>query len=238
MSKLQFRKLNASEVEVRIGGFNKAKTGMYLLIYKDARVDMKILDETFGVFGWERDHKELNGNIYCGIGIYDIKTNRTVWKWDAGSEIENNTSKDSPQKVKGSASDSFKRAGFNWGIGRELYTSPFIWLNQGVGFKDKWDKFSVKEIDCDSEGVINKLVIYNETLGKVVYTLDKKETPKEPVPFKKATQEQIKELTELIPDLALMFAHYQIDGFEQMSEVLASETIRRKKGEKHEIKRK
>ena len=92
-----------------------------MLLYKNARVDMAVLDELYSPMGWQRDHKEVKGNMYCGIGIWDDKKACWVWKWDAGTE--SNT-----EKEKGEASDSFKRAGTNWGIGRELYTSPFIWL--------------------------------------------------------------------------------------------------------------
>ena len=114
-----FRDLKSNEIDCRIAQIKK--TWLSLLLYKDARVDMDILDETFGTFGWDRDHKELKGNIYCGIGIWDDKKGRMVWKWDAGKESFSDSEK-------GEASDSFKRAGFNWGIGRELYTAPQIFI--------------------------------------------------------------------------------------------------------------
>ena len=113
------RALKADEIELRIG--TVGKKGVTVLLYKNARVDRQILDETYGQFGWECDYKELKGNMYCGIGVYDEKTGRTVWKWDCGTE--SNT-----EKEKGEASDAFKRAGFRWGIGIELYSSPFIFL--------------------------------------------------------------------------------------------------------------
>ena len=113
------RALKPSEVEVRIG--TVGKNGVTLLLYKNARVDMQILDETFGSFGWQRDHKEIKGNLYCGIGVWSCDVDGWVWKWDCGTE--SNT-----EKEKGEASDSFKRAGFCWGIGRELYNSPFIFV--------------------------------------------------------------------------------------------------------------
>ena len=115
----EIRPLRADEIEVRVGAVG-AK-GATMLLYKNARVDMAILDETFGAENWQRDHKEVKGNLYCGIGIWDDKKACWVWKWDCGTE--SNT-----EKEKGEASDSFKRAGTNWGIGRELYTSPFIFL--------------------------------------------------------------------------------------------------------------
>lgn len=114
------RPLKADEIEVRVG--QVYEKGVSMLLYKNARVDMAILDETYGQMGWQRDHKEVKGNMYCGIGIYDVESGEWVWKWDCGTE--SNT-----EKEKGEASDAFKRAGTNWGIGRELYTSPFIWLD-------------------------------------------------------------------------------------------------------------
>ena len=113
----KFRPLRADEIDCRVNTISEK--GLSLLLYKDARVDMDILDETVGAENWERDHKELKGNIYCGIGIWDEEKQRFIYKWDAGKESFSDSEK-------GEASDSFKRAGFNWGIGRELYTAPFI----------------------------------------------------------------------------------------------------------------
>lgn len=114
-----FRDLKSDEIDCRVAQIKK--TWLSLLLYKDARVDMNILDETVGPLNWDRDHKELKGNIYAGIGIWNEEKNRMIWKWDAGKE--SNT-----EAEKGEASDSFKRAGVNWGIGRELYTSPAIFI--------------------------------------------------------------------------------------------------------------
>lgn len=125
-----FRDLKADEVECRIGTVVKDK-GVSLLLYKDARCDMAILDETFTPFGWQRDHFELKGNIYCKVGI---KADNGEWIWKADCGKESYT-----ESEKGEASDSFKRACVNWGIGRELYTSPFIWV--------KWEN-----CDIDAKG--------------------------------------------------------------------------------------
>lgn len=114
-----FRDLKSDEIDCRVSQITKE--WLTLLLYKDARVDMNILDETVGNMNWDRDHKELKGNIYAGIGIWNEKQNRMVWKWDSGKESFT-------EAEKGEASDSFKRAGVNWGIGRELYTSPVIFI--------------------------------------------------------------------------------------------------------------
>ena len=126
---IEFRDLTADEIEVRVQSINVQKgvpTGVILLLYKNARCDMNILDETVGTENWQREHYECKGNLFCRVGInanYDdvSKPERWIWKSDCG--VESNT-----EKEKGEASDSFKRACFNFGIGRELYTSPFIWI--------------------------------------------------------------------------------------------------------------
>ena len=118
---LNFRTLKASEIDVRVGSVDKNNKWITLLLYKDARVDQDILDETVGKTQWERDHKELKGNIYAGVSIYDTEKMQWITKWDAGKE--SNT-----ESEKGEASDSFKRACVNWGIGRELYTAPQIFI--------------------------------------------------------------------------------------------------------------
>lgn len=161
----KFRTLKPDEIELRA---SKVKsTGFGLLLYKTARTDQDILDEEVGPMGWQRDHKELKENMYCGIGIYDKDTNQWVWKWDAGAESYS-------EKEKGEASDSFKRAGFNWGIGRELYTSPFIWImdkslieSYGEGKDIKYrlkngTKLYVSDIQYNEKREIIKLTIKNK----------------------------------------------------------------------------
>ncbi len=106
--------LDISDIDFRAAQVRKVKNNkvmLTLLAYKDARVDMKRLDEVLGIFGWQRLHKEIKGVVYCGISINGVE------KWDAGTESFS-------EAQKGEASDSFKRAGFNWGIGRELYDFP------------------------------------------------------------------------------------------------------------------
>lgn len=109
-----FRKLTANDVEARVQSCDE--NGFALLLYKNARVDQNILDETFTPFGWQNRYEEFKGNMYCSIGI---KNDAGEWIWKSNCGTESNT-----EKEKGEASDSFKRAGFNWGIGRELYTAP------------------------------------------------------------------------------------------------------------------
>ncbi len=170
-----FRRLNADEIECRVQS-NK-DNGCILLLYKNARCDMNILDETVGQMNWQRDHKELKGVMYAGVGIYDTERGSWVWKWDCGSESNTDAQK-------GEASDSFKRACVNWGIGRELYTAPFIWINRNdYEVIDKTnrckDSFRVSDIGYDDAGNISYLTIFNKRTDKKVYSysIGKKETP-------------------------------------------------------------
>ncbi|MBO5803559.1 MAG: hypothetical protein J6R25_00560 [Bacteroidales bacterium] len=118
---INFRKLKADEIECRIGQTFKAKQAISLLLYKNARCDMALLDEVVGAENWQREHYECKGNLYCRVGIKNNTSGEWVWKSDAG--VESNT-----EAIKGESSDSFKRACVNWGIGRELYTAPFIYI--------------------------------------------------------------------------------------------------------------
>ena len=160
------RLLKANEIECRIGTINEK--GLTLLLYKDARCDMNILDETVGAENWERDHIELKGNIYCGVSIYDEEKKDWVTKWDAGKE--SNT-----EAEKGEASDSFKRACVNWGIGRELYTAPFIYISADSVKIEKnekgkyytYDKFQVEAIKYNENREIIALSILNKAKKRV-----------------------------------------------------------------------
>lgn len=161
------RTLTAREIECRQAMIKK--NGVQLLLYKDARCDMAILDETFGPMNWMRHHTRDNAN--CIISIWDEDKGQWVDKEDVGTE--SNT-----EAQKGLASDSFKRAGVNWGIGRELYTSPFIWIsNANCEIKEDQqgrlrcnDRFEVKEIGYNEHREIERLVIVNSKTKNVVFT--------------------------------------------------------------------
>ena len=167
--KLKFRKLNADEIEVRIGtakyenpkDHSSKILGASYLLYKNARVDMTLLDESVGAINWQRTHEFKDGKLYCTVSIYDEHKGLWVSKEDVG--VESNT-----EAEKGQASDSFKRACFNWGIGRELYTSPFIWIKPTSQEDLKYTKFYVKEIEYTND-VISKLVIVDKD-GNIRFT--------------------------------------------------------------------
>ena len=162
---LKFRDLRADEIDCRIAMVKQS--GLSLLLYKDARCDMNILDETVGAFNWQRSHTRDNAN--CIVSIYDEDKKQWVSKEDTGTE--SNT-----EKEKGLASDSFKRACFNWGIGRELYTAPFIWVDASMcGLKDGkcYDKFAVADIKIEDKKIVYLKIVNTSKNGAVVFETGK-----------------------------------------------------------------
>lgn len=168
----EFRKLKANELQCKCTD-TKFKGSATILIYKDARVDQRVLDETVSPMHWQKDYKEIDGKIYCGVAIKDKDTGEWIWKWDCGTE-------GNFEAEKSEASDAFKRACFNWGLGRELYDTPKI----KVSCPDKYyynDKltmtFSVKSIEWE-DNTLTDLVIVDK-YGKVVYDYKGGEQPKQ-----------------------------------------------------------
>ncbi len=162
------RLLKADEIECRIGTISEK--GLSLLLYKDARVDMKILDEVYGTNNWQRHHEVIGGNLYCTVEIWDDEKRQWIEKQDVGTESMT-------EKEKGAASDAFKRACVSLGIGRELYTAPFIWIPSSKADiqtrNGKFicnDKFSVSSITYSKEREITALTIVNGK-GNVVYSM-------------------------------------------------------------------
>lgn len=164
------RKLRADEIECRVS--TVSEKGCSLLLYKDARVDMKLLDEEFGPMNWQRKHESIDGKMFCTISVWDAEKGCWVSKQDVGTESYT-------EATKGESSDSFKRAAFNWQCGVELYTAPFIWINaKDVNLVDKngkkttYDHFTLKDIQYDGER-ISALEIVNDKLKRTVYTFGK-----------------------------------------------------------------
>lgn len=148
----KFRFLEADEIECRVA--QCSDKGVQLLLYKTARTDAALLDEVYPD-AWQNDFKVIDGKMYGGIGI---KVNSEwLWRWDCGTESN-------MEAEKGEASDAFKRAGFKWGIGAELYSSPFIWVkaeNCKIENRKCYDRFKVQGIDYDENGRISFLAIDN-----------------------------------------------------------------------------
>ena len=160
-----FRDLLAEEIECRVA--QVTDYGVSLLLYKDARCDQNILDETVGAMNWMRSHTRDNAN--CIVSLWDDVKKQWISKEDTGTE--SNT-----EKEKGLASDSFKRACFNWGIGRELYTAPNIKIKPEdctalKQYGDKWkcfDTFEVQKIIIEKKRIV-ALAIKNAKTGKTCF---------------------------------------------------------------------
>ena len=184
---MEFRTVKAEEIDVRVASIDKS--WCTLLLYKDARVDQNILDETVGQLNWQRHHSRENAN--CIVSIWDEDKKQWVEKEDTGVESFS-------QAEKGLASDSFKRACFNWGIGRELYTAPSIFVlpRKDMGKLRKPDeepnefflgtngkyttktKFYVDYIDYDENRNIKDLIIRDHK-GNMRFSQLTEETEKE-----------------------------------------------------------
>lgn len=187
---IEFRELTADDIEIRVQ--SAKKNGVVLLLYKNARVDMAILDETVGAENWQREHYECKGNLFCRVGINcpvmvraqqpsnTVYTARSEWVWKSDCGTESNT-----EAQKGEASDSFKRACFNWGIGRELYTSPFIWIpadkckitksdRNGKEIYVCYDNFKIEKIKIENKQITG-LAIINDTAGERCFVWQKKQ---------------------------------------------------------------
>ena len=170
----EIRLLSKEDIEVRVAqilaGNNKVRVKLFL--YKNARVDMKILDELFTPMGWKRTHKLIGDRLYCCVEVYNPETKEWICKEDVG--VESNT-----EAEKGQASDSFKRACVNWGIGRELYTAPRI----SVELTDKeytrgqdgkirvWATFGVKSIGYDANSRTITSLEIQDRFGNVRFSM-------------------------------------------------------------------
>ena len=167
----EFRKLKANELQCRVTD-TKYKGSATILIYKDARVDMRILDETVGSMNWIKEYKSLDGKIYCGVGIWNENTNQFVYKWDCGSDNNNGI-----EAEKSEASDAFKRACVNFGIGRELYDIPRIKIKcpDNYYYNEKLCmSFSVKEIIWNNNNLESLIIV--DKFGNVVYNFNEKDS--------------------------------------------------------------
>lgn len=173
----EIRLLSKEDIDVRVAQTNTYNNNgqkvvkVNLLLYKDARVDMKILDEIFTPMGWKRTHKLIGDRLYCCVEVFNEKTGQWICKEDVG--VESYT-----EAEKGQASDSFKRACVNWGIGRELYTAPKISVElkdgeftMGQDGKIKvWATFSVKSIGYDPVARTITSLEIQDRFGNVRFT--------------------------------------------------------------------
>ena len=219
MKNTEIRLLRAGEIECRVGTINER--GLSLLLYKDARVDQKILDEAFGMYGWERTHQSIEGNLYCTVRIWDSEKSQWIEKQDVGTTSYT-------EKEKGQASDAFKRACVNVGIGRELYTAPFIWIPSSKANIQKRDnryttseRFQVREISYNEMREIAAITIVNDR-GVVVYEYqEKKNSSKNQNTTNRITELQKKELENELKrtgvDIEKVLRRYELKKLDEMT---------------------
>lgn len=222
---MEFRLLRADEIDVRIAQVQS--WGISLLLYKDARCDMNILDETIGAENWQRKHELINGNLFCSVGIYVEREDcgEWVWKQDVGTESYT-------EKEKGQASDSFKRACFNLGIGRELYTAPAMFVKpkdlekfskDDNGRYTCRDRFSVKSIEYIGRKIA-MVEILNETTGAILRfgepaeETQKTEEVKNQKIGKTKGQAIIKALTDAGQNVDAFLDYYKVEKAEDLTE--------------------
>lgn len=226
----QIRLLKSDEIECRVGTISEK--GLSLLLYKDARADMKILDETFGAMNWQRQHELIGDNLYCTVRIWDESKNQWIAKMDVGTESYT-------EKEKGQASDSFKRACVSVGIGRELYSAPFIWIPAAKATIQKkndkcitYDKFKIEEISYNESREISGLVIINQN-KQIVYSLFPKVTLKNSSIAKFPEENKImdyeqsinRELERTGVALNTVLKRYKVQSIQEMSEETCQKAI-------------
>lgn len=181
--KTKMRTLRKDEIEVRVA--STQNNVAQLLLYKTARTDAAILDETFGQFNWQCSYTENKGNLFCTISVRDPNTNEWVSKSDCGAESN-------IEKEKGEASDAFKRAGFRWGIGVELYSTPRIKIpmEESDMYNGRFcQSFSLKDIQISPDHKITSLTIQDRR-GNVRYTYNAQQPQQQyqPTPIQENAQ--------------------------------------------------
>lgn len=180
-----FRTLQPEEIEVRAAQSGKSAKGVWasFLLYKDARVDQRVLDETFGAMNWKVSYQEIKGHMYCSVSVWDKEKGEWITKSNVG--VESNT-----EEVKGEASDALKRACFTWGLGVELYTAPQIYLYLKDGYYNEKNgkiyphKLFVQKIEYDNRRAISRLVLGWSPNGPACYDWDNGSVHKQQDPNK------------------------------------------------------
>lgn len=163
-----FRNLKSVEIALRVKTIGES--GLSLIPYIDAKTCEDILDEAVGEYNWQRLHGNNNKN--CIVSIWDERKQQWIAKEDTGTAAYT-------EAEKSTASDSFKRACYVWGIARELRTAPFVWVDsKNCSIKKKKngslkcdDKFVIRNITISNKKVITGFKIVNESRGVCVYSL-------------------------------------------------------------------
>lgn len=213
---MDIRTLKPNEIECRIGMVSDK--GVSLLLYKNARVDMQILDECFGIFGWKRSHSCIDGKLFCTVEVRDPDTGDWITKEDVGVSAFT-------EKEKSQASDAFKRAAVNIGIGRELYTAPFIWISSTkVNIQKRGDKlycndrFAVGSIEYNDNREICSLTIVRANDGEVVYKMYSNSSKPSQLISDDMIRQLYSELDRTGVEINTVLKRYGINSVENMSE--------------------
>lgn len=191
---MKIRQLKAKEIKVRVGICKES--GLSLLLYVDSRAAMDLLDETFGVLGWKRTHFAIGDDTYCRISVYDTDEKQWISRDDVGTA-------GNYEKEKSTASDAFKRAAVNWGIGRELYSAPFIWVNKSDCTIKSYERNGKKTYSCDDIFRVNAISYKDSKIDslQIVRTTksgDDFKTVHVTYPEKKVSHDMIKTLDSAI----------------------------------------
>lgn len=222
-----FRDLRADEIVCRVAQLNQYY--LRLLLYKDARVDMTLLDETYGINGWKREHQLIGDRLYCTVSVWDPEKMQWIGKQDVGTESYT-------EKEKGQASDSFKRACVNLGIGRELYTAPdisiklkenpCIKITETNGKRTTYDRFYVKDIKIENKKIVKLKIAHTDT-HNIVYEYPSLPPAQNLSPAQnrtigdRSTKEQWEEIDRLIEqtktDRAKMLGYYKVKDVTDMN---------------------
>lgn len=236
MKELKFKDLTKDDVEVRVQSCGISKKGnkyARLLPYKNARIDMRYLDETLGCMNWQRKQYECKGNLYCEIGVYDEEKKEWVWKGDCGKPSN-------AEKEKGESSDAFKRAGFCWGIGRELYTSPDIWVyGDFLDIEKKYNPQTKKEVySCNNNFKVTNMKVVDKIIVELTIEEEKKgvEVFNYKADSKKNTKATPKKATTKAPETSVMDKK-TFDALMKLSEIMKEKGIKEESiKEKYQIK--
>ena len=218
------RFLKAEEIECRFGQKSKDGSRYSVLLYKTARTDMDILDEIYGPENWQVKHYEVKGKDFCSIGVRIKRSDNDfewIWKSDCGKDFqrvaEDTEKKGLNEYEKSESSDAFKRAGFCWGIGRELYSAPQIWLSKDI---NPFALF-VEKIGYNSAGDIDSLVISAIEKDKVthVFTMNagKSENDETGIPTDvQVKNDLIKRIRELKGDEQALIEYFKVEKLEDL----------------------
>ena len=225
---MEFRLLRADEIEARVA--TVSAKGCQVLLFKDARCDMNILDETVGAMNWQRSHTRDNAN--CTVSLWDEEKKQWISKEDTGTE--SNT-----EREKGLASDSFKRACFNWGIGRELYTAPFIWFpaekcrigtNEKTGKPVCYGRFRVDEIRYAGKRIAYVRITNTSTRESIEFG-DKTKSAPPSVANATIGQTKSKALEKMITEKGVpiqkIFDEYKVHRLSDLTEEQHASVVRR-----------